>query len=252
VHTVTSLLGDLRRLGIGSGDSLLVHSSMKALGVVAGGPDAVLDALSQLVPNGLLLLPTHTWKEHNNPGGIFDPRTEPSCVGLLSERFRHREGVWRSWHPTHSLAGLGRTAPDFLAGEELTRTPCPRTGCWGRLYDIGARILFLGAPSRTNTFLHSVEEWHGVPDRIATQPTLFRIRRPDAAETLIDCPQYRHHSSFGDVSQNYGKLAAELLARGIARTGCVGDAACLLIEVRPLADLVGQHLKQDPHFFESA
>jgi aminoglycoside 3-N-acetyltransferase len=250
MHNLKSLRADLGRLGIGAEDRLLVHSSMKAIGEVEGGADTVLDALSAQLSEGLLLLPTHTWKEHNNPGGIFDPLTEPSCVGVLTERFRKREGVIRSWHPTHSMAGLGALAPAFLAGEELSRSPCPRSGCWGRLVDIGARILFLGAPAKANTFLHSVEEWHGIPDRLAPQPTLFRIRRPDTPGVLIDCPQHRHHSSLGDVSQNYGKVAGELLALGIAREGRVGDALCLLCDARAMADLVSTHLSRNPHFFE--
>jgi aminoglycoside 3-N-acetyltransferase len=222
---------------------------MKAIGPVDGGVDTVLDALAQVVRDGLLLLPTHTWKEWNNPEGIFDPEKEPSCVGILPEMFRRRSGVIRSWHPTHSIAGLGREAATFLAGKEHTRTPCPRAGCWGRLYDIGARILFLGAPLRTNTFLHSVEEWHGIADRLATQPTPFRIRTPDG--TLIDCPQYRHHSSLGDVSQFYDKIEPECLGLGIAREGRVGDARSVICDARAMADLAGRHLEREPRYFES-
>jgi aminoglycoside 3-N-acetyltransferase len=247
MHTFASLLGDLVRLGIHSDDCLLVHSSMKAIGAVEGGADTVLDALAHHLSGGLLLLPAHTWAEWNNRDGIFDPRTEPSCVGLLSERFRQRPGVVRSWHPTHSIAGLGASAAAFLAGEEYTRTPCPRNGCWGRLYDVGARILFLGAPLRTNTYLHSVEEWHGIPDRLAAQPTLFRIRTPNGA--LIDCPQFRHHSSLGDVSRNYDKIEPEILRLDIAREGRIGDARSVLCEARAMADLVGTHLQRDPQYF---
>ncbi|MBE2216102.1 MAG: AAC(3) family N-acetyltransferase [Opitutaceae bacterium] len=247
MHTFSSLLADLTRLGIRPRDCLLVHSSMRAIGAVEGGAETVLDALIHTVRDGLLLLPTHTWKEWNNREGIFDPATEPSCVGILPELFRRRPGVVRSWHPTHSLGGIGSGAATFLAGEERTRTPCPREGCWGRLYDAAARILFLGAPLRTNTYLHSVEEWHGIPDRIAATATLFRIRTPDG---LIDCPQFRHHSSLGDVSQNYDKIEPEILRLGIAREDQVGGARSVLCEARAVADLVGRHLGREPHYFD--
>jgi aminoglycoside 3-N-acetyltransferase len=247
VHTFASLVEDLARLGIRTDDRLLVHSSMKAIGPVDGGADTVLDALQRAVARGLLLLPTHTWQEWNNRDAIFDPRTEPSCVGILGELFRKRPDVIRSLHPTHSIAGIGAEAEAFLADEERTRTPCPRHGCWGRLYDIRARILFLGAPLRTNTFLHSVEEWHEIPDRLATRATLFRIRLADGS--LLDCPQFRHHSSQGDVSRHYAKAESELLARGIAREGRIGDARAVLCDAREMADLVGEHLRRDPHYF---
>lgn len=249
MHTLASLLDDLKRLGVGPGDRLLVHSSMKAIGAVQGGAETVLDALIHAVRDGLLLLPTHTWQEWNNPGGIYDPAQEPSCVGILTELFRRRPGVIRSWHPTHSIAGIGAEAGAFLAGEELTRTPCPRAGCWGRLYDVGARILFLGAPLRTNTFLHSVEEWHGIPDRLATAQTQFRIRTPGGG--LIACPQFRHHSSLGDVSRFYDRIEPEILRLGIAREGRIGDARSVLCDARPMADLVGSHLAREPKYLES-
>lgn len=247
MHTRASLIADLARLGLRPGDALLVHASVRSVGPVEGGADAILDALTAAVGDGLLLLPTHTWSEHNNPDGIFDPRTEPSCVGVLGEVFRQRPDVIRSWHPTHSIAGRGTGAAEFLAGEERTQSPCPRQGCWGRLYDIGARILFLGAPLRTNTFLHSVEEWHEVPDRLAPHPTLFRIRPHQGP--LLDCPQFRHHSSLGDVSRNYAKIEPGLLRRGIAREGRVGDARSVLCEARAMADCVGALLRDDLHYF---
>jgi aminoglycoside 3-N-acetyltransferase len=249
MHSASRLRNDLVELGVEADDCLLVHSSMKAIGAVEGGADTVLDVLIDHLSAGLLLLPTHTWADWNNPERIFDPREEPSCVGVLSERFRQRPGVVRSWHPTHSMAGTGAAAAAYLAGEEHTRSPCPRRGCWGRLYDVGARILFLGAPLRTNTFLHSVEEWHDIPDRLAAIPTCYRIRRPEGA--LIDCPQHGHHSSLGDVSQNYDKVEPDLRRLGIAREGRFGDARSVLCDVRAMADFVGQRLRRDPAYFNS-
>lgn len=247
MHSLPSLLRDLGLLGLAPHSTLLIHSSMKAIGVVEGGADTVLNALAHCVRDGLLLLPTHTWQEWNNPEGVFDPDREPTCVGLLTELFRRRPSVVRSWHPTHSMAGLGAGAAAFLAGEERTGTPCPRDGCWGRLPDAGAHILFLGAPLSTNTFLHSMEEWYAIPDRLAAQPTHFRIRTPDGA--LLDCPQFRHHSSLGDVSRFYDKIEPELLRLGIAREGRVGDARAVLCDARAMAELVGRHLRRDPGFF---
>lgn len=47
------LTDDLAGLGVHSGDTLLVHSSIKAVGPVDGGADALLDALQAAVgPEG--------------------------------------------------------------------------------------------------------------------------------------------------------------------------------------------------------
>src|SRR5262245_18922652 len=54
---VDDLAGDLRRLGVEPGDVVMVHASLRAIGPVAGGADAVLDALEAVVgPEGTLLM----------------------------------------------------------------------------------------------------------------------------------------------------------------------------------------------------
>lgn len=63
--TKASLLQDLDNLKIAPHGTLLVHSSMKSIGDVEGGPDTVLDALSEYMNDGLLVLPTHTWASKN-------------------------------------------------------------------------------------------------------------------------------------------------------------------------------------------
>src|SRR5690625_1191242 len=107
MYSKDDLKQHIKKLGISPTDTLLIHSSMKAVGDVEGGADTVLDAFSELLTRGLLILPTHTWAQMNVEYNIFDVQNEPSCVGILTEIFRKRPGVLRSWHPTHSVAALG-------------------------------------------------------------------------------------------------------------------------------------------------
>ncbi|MDF2485997.1 MAG: aminoglycoside N(3)-acetyltransferase, partial [Herbinix sp.] len=135
MYTKQDIICDLINIGIQPTDTLLVHSSMKAIGEVEGGADTVLNALMDYMKDGLLILPTHTWEQMNDEYLIFKVTTEPSCVGLLTNLFLKRQGVVRSWHPTHSVAAYGKDALEYCSGEENSETPCPRTGCWGKLYD---------------------------------------------------------------------------------------------------------------------
>lgn len=235
------------RLGILPQDTLVVHSSMKAIGEVEGGAHTVLDAFSEFLAPGLLVLPTHTWKQINAEYNVFDVLNEPSCVGALTDLFRKRPGVVRSWHPTHSVAALGRYARDFVQGEELFDTPCPRKGCWGKLYDRQAKVLFLGAPLSRNTIIHGVEEWVNVPRRISADHQQLKILTPDGR--LLDRPMRRHASPITDLSENYSKLGAPLLARGIAVTGNIGDAHSILMDVVPMVDLTMEFLGRNPDLF---
>lgn len=247
MYTKEQLQEQIASLGIQGSDTLLLHSSMKSIGKVDGGADTVLDAFSEYLRQGLLVLPTHTWEQMNETGDVFDVLHSPSCVGILTNLFRQRPGVVRSWHPTHSVAALGDDAVAFTQGEEDMDTPCARGGCWGKLYDRKAKVLFVGVDLSRNTIIHGVEEWAGVPRRVTDGHTLFRIRTPDGR--LLDRPSRRHASPISDLSRNYVKLTKPLLQRGIARQGKFGDATSIAIEVAPMVEITLEFLARNPDLF---
>ena len=90
MFTKRVLTEHLAEMGIRPDDTLLVHSSMKAIGPVEDGADGVLDVLIAYLDSGLLILPTHTWSRINETYNIFDPRKEPACVGILPNLFMQR------------------------------------------------------------------------------------------------------------------------------------------------------------------
>ena len=55
--------------------------------------------------------------------------------------FLKRDGVIRSLHPTHSMAGIGKKAAEYLASEENNNTPCTPGGCYDRLRSWGRKVL---------------------------------------------------------------------------------------------------------------
>lgn len=244
--TKSSLMTDLENLGIKPDGTLLVHSSMKSIGDVEGGADTVLNALSEYMEDGLLVFPTHTWSYINQDGAIFDVRQSPSCVGLLSELFRQRPGVHRSLHPTHSVAALGRDAEEFVSGDERFHTPCARGSVWGRLIDRHAEVMLIGVDQTRNTFLHGVEEWAGIPDRLADRPMELYTLKLDG--TRIHVPVYGHTTPVWD---HYPKVDDILKARGIMRMGAFGQAAVRLCEASRTAKLIGDLLSQFPDLFSN-
>lgn len=249
-YTKQDLLQDLAAMCIDPHGTLLVHSSLKAIGDVEGGADTVLDALAEYMADGLLILPTHTWRQMNETYTVFDSRTEPSCVGYLTNRFMKRQGVVRSLHPTHSVAALGRDAEAYIAGEENTRTPCPRNGCWGRLYDRKATILFLGCSLKSNTYLHGVEEWLDIPNRLAAFAQEFTVIDRDGKSHTV--PQYRHHTTdpVVDPSEHYDKMEPLFVKGGAVRYGTFGDAQCILGDAVKMADITIPYLQRDPNLFD--
>ena len=248
VYTKKDLINCLAGLCIDPKGTVLVHSSMKAVGEVEGGADTVLDAFSEYMKDGLLVFPTHTWDTINRKNPVMFAATEPACVGILPNLFLKRPGVIRSLHPTHSVAALGRDAEEFVRGEQYVQTPCARAGCWGKLADRDAQILFLGCSTCCNTLLHGTEEWENIPDRLETEPTYFTV--VDIDGTRYPVTQYRHNNSH--PSRYYGKMEPVFVARGVMHYGMFGDARCAVGSASGMNKVTAEYLARNPKLFSDA
>lgn len=244
IHTAATLKEQLAAMGVAPNDTLLVHSSLKSVGKVEGRGEGLLAAMEEHLKDGLLVLPTLTFKTVGRDQPVYSVTDTPSCVGALTELFRRRPGVVRSWHPTHSVAAFGKDAAAFVAGHENFETPCARYSPWGRLWDRKAKILFVGVDITCNTTLHGAEEWVGVPGRIFPYRILLRVKTPDGR--VLGVPSRLHADS---ASQYYGKLEGIFLERGIMRRGRLGDASCALLEADPMIRLVIGLLGRDLYLF---
>ncbi|MEW2394936.1 AAC(3) family N-acetyltransferase [Streptomyces sp. NPDC046862] len=174
--TRDSLAEGLRSLGVQPGETLLVHSSLSALGWVNGGAvTVVLGLLDALGPDGTLVVPTQTgdlsdpalwsnppvpeewWAAIRATMPAYDPLVTPSRgVGVIPETVRTWPGAHRSAHPQTSFAALGPRAaalvdghaPDCRLGERSPLAQLERTG---------ARVLLLGAGFDACTSFHLAE-----------------------------------------------------------------------------------------------
>ncbi|MBF0339973.1 MAG: AAC(3) family N-acetyltransferase [Magnetococcales bacterium] len=153
----------LHTLGIHSGDTLLVHSSLDRLECFTGKISELIVVLQEAVGSeGLLLMPTlpfsGTALEWVRSGNRFDATTTPSRSGLLTELFRRSRGVIRSIHPTHPVAAWGRQAQAFCRDHPACATPCGHGSPYANLLEANGKILLLGAGIESLTFFHAAEE----------------------------------------------------------------------------------------------
>lgn len=63
MYTITDLINCITAIGIKPDNTVLVHSSMKAIGEVESGADTVLNAFIEYMKSGLLIFQTHTWAQ---------------------------------------------------------------------------------------------------------------------------------------------------------------------------------------------
>ena len=244
MYTKSKLMNDLDIMGVKPTDTIMVHSSMKAIGPVDGGADTVIDAFMEYFSEGLFMMPTHTWAQMSTEYSLFDPEVEPACVGILPNIFRQRAGVVRSLHPTHSIAAYGPRAAEYIEGEDEVTTPCQPGGCWSRLLDEEAKILMLGCTHTRNTFIHAVEELLDVPERLTEKPVDFQIKMPDGS--IKDVAVHRHDNPVTDhISEEYDKLMQAYYDCGAATKEKFGDADCILCNTRKLYEVTKKVLSHE-------
>jgi aminoglycoside 3-N-acetyltransferase len=241
---LSQIIDGLSHLGVVAGDTLLVHSSLSALGYVEGGADTVIDALLGAIgPDGTLLMPSfQNGGQHAivRRGCTFDVRHSPSELGIISETFRRRPGVIRSLSPTHCTAGTGPAAAALLADHHLCTVSVGRGSPYDKLVRAGGKILLLGVGHESNTTLHLIENTRGAPtvSRERFEPVVIDA---DGREWIV--PTYPHMPG---LARRYGRAEDALLAHGAQRNGSIGNATARLIDAASMADLIGQRIANDP------
>jgi aminoglycoside 3-N-acetyltransferase len=247
--TVSSLVADLHDLGVGLGDVVMAHTSMRAIGWVTGGEQAVIDALLEAIgPSGTLVMPTQSWQlcdpaflgEDHIPESwwpiireqlpAYDPaRTPTRTMGAVAELFRTYPGTVRSAHPHRSISANGPDAAAITARHDLD-CPAGDRSPLAHLYDLNARVLLLGVGPRKMTALHLAEHratYPGKRDVPNGGPVLIDGGR--VWETWVELDVHDH--DFAAVTEDFAHHHPELVS-----VGTIGAAPSLLLSMTALID----------------
>lgn len=242
--TKQELAACFSQLGVIRGAPVLVHSSLSSLGLVRDGADTVIDALLEVIgPDGLLIMPTHTWSTVGAKQPVFHETLSPSTTGAITEQLRKRPGAIRSLHPTHSVAALGRGAEQFCRGHELLSTPCARSSPYGRLVSAGGQVLLVGVGLESFTVMHAFEEWAEVPWLFNRTEELFVLTA--AGETLTVTSQ-RHTDDPHYEERDFPSLEPVLREGAAIKYGCVGNAGVRLVDAAAACELLLPLIRTNP------
>ena len=250
-RTRQSLADDLRALGVEAGMTLIMHSSLKSLGWVCGGPVAVIQALMDVVTaSGTIVVPTQTsdysdpalWQHPPVPQSwwqiiydtmpAYDPRITPCrFMGVIVETFRTLPGVLRSDHPADSFAAWGRYAEQVIKGHTLDYG-LGEGSPLARICDLDGWVLLLGVGHDSNTSMHLAE-----------------YRAPHPEQTMLGAPiledGQRVWKNYQDIEINsdiFPEIGADFERTGQVHMAKVGSADARLFRQRAAVDFTQEWL----------
>lgn len=252
-RTRTSLAKDLRDAGLLAGDILILHSSLKALGWVSGGPVAVLLAFQDVLTQaGTLIVPTHSanltdpanWQSPPVPDEwvpiiqetvpAFDPARTPSLdMGIIAETFRSWPGVQRSAHPHVSFAAWGKHADDITKDHQLAWS-MGEDSPLHRAYGLNAKVMLLG--TRKCTSLHLAEALSGT---VATTTSAAAVTQ-DGRRVWMTFPDWVYSTD------KFSEILDAFCARDHVTHQLIGSASTLLLHQPALVDFAIEFLQQNP------
>ena len=239
------LVRDLISLGVRPGDLLMVHSSLRSIGLVEGGPETVVDALLQaLGPEGTLVVPTFTYPTSGDPAFVFDPIHTPSQMGAISEAARRRPHARRSIHLAHSIAAIGPLAETIATSGGASGWDAHSP--MGQVFNRNGRYLLLGVPYQNLTAMHLCEVWLELPYR-KPRVSKGRMRRPDGSTTPlvnIGTPPLPGHPG-----SDYNRLGQRMEDAGLVRRGPVGNALARHLNAHHLRAASRDLTRHDPSGF---
>jgi aminoglycoside 3-N-acetyltransferase len=242
-----SLTRDLNALGVRTGDTVMMHSSLSALGPVEGGAETVVDALRAAIGSeGTVVVPAFrdsVWGDPANfcitegcpcPQRLCSSR-QPGFQGVIAEAVRNRPGSLRSCHRTHSWAALGPRAEQILGSHRDSVTFCGPHSPFEEVLKLDGCILALGVQVNTVTYWHYYEELLRVPYLGHYWPR---------EKHMNHCvPGRRIYYEFPGIMQDVCRTA------GILNTGPVGKSTSGMMRAREFESFQATVMADDPYCF---
>jgi len=252
MYSIEKLANDFRNLGIRAGDTVMLHASVRAVGEVAGGPDAIHLALkSALTPEGSLMmyascpryydevsrgnLTMEQEREIHEKLPAFDPLTARSerDNGILVEFLR----TYPNSHVNHHVARFvcwGKQTEHLLASQPWNYA-FGADSALERFLLLDGKIVLLGSDHDAVTFLHYVEHVVDIPGK--------RVARYQVPVIENGCRVWRSMEEFdtsGDGAhvnwpdRFFAKIIDGLLVKTGNSGGLVGNAMTHLLSAREL------------------
>ena len=252
--TRSQLADDLRALGLGEVDVVMVHASLRAIGEIAGGPDEVHLAIKDVVgaDGGLIMYAScPAYVDEVGRGTLtaeqeaevleklppFDPYTARSSRdnGALVELLRTYPDSRVNAHVARFVV-WGNHA-DYLLSEQPWDYAFGRGSVLDRFVALDGKILLLGSDHDNVTFLHYVEHVADFPGKRVARfkvPVLENRAKVWREMAEFDTSGEGVHPNWPD--RFFAQLVDGYLAATANGGGRVGNAASHCFSARGLLE----------------
>jgi aminoglycoside N3'-acetyltransferase len=264
--TERRLLADLQRLGVSSGDLLMVHASLRKTGLAStlhggGGADLLLDALDAAVgPDGTLMMLIGTDypmdKANERPTGEraallagtapFDYRAARAMpeAGWLAEAFRQRPGTILSDNPSGRFGARGRLAKTLTENVPWHDYYGPGSPL-DRLCAMGGRILRLGANEDSVTALHLAEYRADIEGKRRTRWDYMLDGEHGPRHSWVECLDDSEGIARWDGEDYFAAILKAYRALRRHARAQVGEAEAELIEAEDIVAFAARWLEEN-------
>jgi aminoglycoside 3-N-acetyltransferase len=257
--TRSQLAGDLRKLGLSTGQTVMLHASVKAVGWVVGGPDIVIQSLLDVLgPTGTLMMlvswedspyklaewPEDWQRAYLEECPPFDPATSRAYRkwSILTEYLRTWPGAFRSNHPDASFAAVGALARWITENHPLQYGFGPGSPL-AKLCEAKGKVLLLGAPFGSITLLHYAEHICRVPNK-----RIVHYKMPvfcDGRKVWVEVEEFDTCGGILPNAEEYFQtIPREYIASGKGASGKVGNAQSYLFDADDLVKFAIQWLER--------
>ncbi len=249
----SDLIEQLHNLGVEEGMTLEVHSSLKSLGYVIGGGQAVVDALMDAVSySGTLVMTIQSsensepaywsrppvdrklWKKIRDNTPAFNPdSSEYRNMGEVAENLNRRPGAYRSSHPAQAFVTYGKYAK-LIAHNQSLNFGLGEQSPLATLYELPSYILLIGVDYDKATGMHLGEI------RSNVRPIILQ-------GGAIEENGYRKWVQYLDYdmdSQEFIEIGKAMEKSGLVKQGKVGKADCRLMKFAEVVDFTCEYLKK--------
>ncbi len=244
--TRSELAASLRKLGVSSGNTIMLHASVKAIGWIVGGPDVVIQALLDVLGQEGTLMMYVAWEEDapyslaQLPGKWqeaylkecppFDPTRSRANRGwsILTEYLRTWPGAYRSDNPEASCVAVGAKA-EWLTENHPLQYGYGSGSPLAKLCELKGRVLLFGAPFGSITLLHYAESIADVPNKQIVHYQMPVLR--NAKREWIEIEEFDTCGNvLPDAQQYFDEIPHEYLTSGRGKNGKVGTANSYLLD----------------------